>query len=439
VSVRVRDRLLRRALRAPRRTVRLRLTTLYATLFLLSGAALLSVTYLLVLQATGETVVGGIPNRADSFVVVGKGAQAKAPTVVTSKGGRELKLSPRQQRQQAARFRQVAVSQRDAALHQLLMKSGVALALMAAVSVLLGWFFAGRVLRPLRTITERAREISASNLHERVALAGPKDELTQLADTFDDLLGRLELSFAAQRQFVANAAHELRTPLTRAQTLAEVALGDPGATVDSLRASHERALAAGRQQEQLIEALLTLARSERGLDEREPFDLATIVAGVLDARQRQAEERGLYVHATLERAETLGDPPLVERLVANLVDNAIRHNQPHGHIDVTTTARGGQAVLSVANSGPPIPAEEVERLFRPFQRLGAERTDQSDGLGLGLSIVHAIATAHQATLTARAQPTGGLEIEVGFPSRNGVTGATVSRAPSIRSSRRRST
>jgi signal transduction histidine kinase len=423
VSVRIRDRLLRRALRAPRRTVRLRLTILYATLFLLSGAGLLSVTYLLVLQATEEVAIGKAPNGIG--FVVGKGAHAKAPTVVTSKGGQELKLSPRQQRQQAARFRQVAVSQRDAALHQLLMKSGVALALMAAVSVLLGWYFAGRVLRPLRTITERAREISATNLHERVALAGPKDELTQLADTFDDLLGRLELSFTAQRQFVANAAHELRTPLTRAQTLAEVALADQGATVDSLRASHGRVLAAGRQQERLIEALLTLARSERGLDEREPFDLATIVASVLDNRQPQAEERGLYVHATLERAETLGDPPLAERLVANLVDNAIRYNQTHGHVDVTTTARAGQAVLSVANSGPPIPAEEVERLFRPFQRLGAERTDKSDGLGLGLSIVHAIATAHQATLTARAQPTGGLEIEVGFPFCNGAPGLTV--------------
>jgi signal transduction histidine kinase len=313
----------------------------------------------------------------------------------------------------------VAVRQRDVTLHQLFAKSGMALALMAAVSVLLGWLFAGRVLRPLRTITERAREISASNLNERVALAGPDDELTQLANTFDELLGRLEASFAAQRQFVANAAHELRTPLTRAQTLGEVALGDPAATVDSLRASHGRVLAAGRQQKRLIEALLTLARSERGLDEREPFDLATVTATMLHARRREAERRGLYVHATLEPAATTGDPRLAERLVANLLDNALRYNQPHGRIDVTTGARAGKAVLSVANSGTQIPPEEVERLFRPFQRIGTDRTNQSHGLGLGLSIVQAIAAAHDATLTARPQPGGGLDIEVGFPSGNG--------------------
>jgi signal transduction histidine kinase len=338
---------------------------------------------------------------------------------VATKGKPGLNVTAQQLKKQAERDRLVAVRQRDVALHELFTKSGIALALMAAVSVLLGWLFAGRVLRPLRTITERAREISASNLNERVALAGPDDELTQLADTFDDLLGRLEASFTAQRQFVANAAHELRTPLTRAQTVGEVALADPAATVDSLRASHARVLAAGRQQERLIEALLTLARSERGLDEREPFDLAAVTATMLHARQREAERRHLYVHATLEPAQTAGDPRLAERLVANLLDNALRYNQPHGRIDVTTTAKAGQAVLSVANSGPPIPPEEVERLFRPFQRLGADRTDQSDGLGLGLAIVHAIASAHHATLSAHAQPGGGLDIEVGFPSSNG--------------------
>jgi signal transduction histidine kinase len=199
----------------------------------------------------------------------------------------------------------------------------------------------------------------------------------------------------------------------------EVALADPAATVDSLRASHARVLAAGRQQERLIEALLTLARSERGLDEREPFDLAAVTATMLDARKREAKRRKLYVHATLERAETSGDPRLAERLVANLLDNALRYNDPHGRIDVTTSARAGRAVLSVANSGPRIPPEEVARLFRPFQRLGADRTDQTDGLGLGLSIVRAIATAHDAALTANAQPGGGLDVEVGFPSGNG--------------------
>jgi signal transduction histidine kinase len=422
--MRVRDRLLARALRAPRRTVRLRLTILYATLFLASGVGLLAVTYLLVSQATGDIITG----KNGNSVVVGRNAgsehptnaHAKRPPVTQTKSPPGGSLTKQQLVAKARRERALARRQHNAEMRQLLEKSGIALALMAAVSILLGWFAAGRVLRPLRTITERARELSASNLHKRLALAGPDDELTQLADTFDDLLGRLDASFAAQRQFVANAAHELRTPLTRAQTLAEVALDDPAATVDSLRASQQRVLAAGRQQERLIEALLTLARSERGLDEREPFDLAFIAAAALHARSQQAEQRRLYVHVTLQPAETVGDPRLAERLVANLLDNAIRYNQPHGHIDVTTTTRAGRAILSVANSGTRVPAREIERLFRPFQRLGANRTDHTDGTGLGLSIVQAIATAHHATLTARAQPAGGLDIEVGFPSRNGV-------------------
>jgi signal transduction histidine kinase len=416
VSVRFRDLLLRSSRR--RRTVRLRLTILSATLFLLSGTGLLAVTFFL--QSTGDTIVaGGSPGTR--LVVAGAAAHPpNAKTVVTTRGAPGGHLSKQQLLKKAEYDRALALRQHKADRRRLLEVSALALALMAAASVLLGWFFAGRVLRPLRTITDRAREISARNLHDRIALAGPSDELTQLADTFDDLLGRLEVSFAAQRQFVANAAHELRTPLTRAQTLGEVALGDPEATVDSLRASHERVLAAGRQQERLIEALLTLARSERGLDEREPFDLAAVTATMLHARHHQAEELGLYVHATLEPAETLGDPRLAERLVANLLDNALRYNQPHGRIDVTTTAKAGRAVLSVANSGPAIPPEEVERLFRPFQRLGADRTDQSEGLGLGLSIVQAIAIAHHATLSARAHPGGGLDVEIGFPARNGV-------------------
>jgi signal transduction histidine kinase len=313
----------------------------------------------------------------------------------------------------------VAEQQHTAEMHQLLEQSGIALAIMAAVSIALGWLAAGRVLRPLRTVNERARTISASNLHRRLALDGPDDEITQLANTFDELLGRLEASFAAQRQFVANASHELRTPLARAQTVAEVALGDPEATVDTLRASHERVLAAGRQQERLLEALLTLARSERGLDERAPFDLATVTATMLHTRRPEAELRGLYVHATLEPAETSGDPRLAERLVANLIDNALRHNIPHGRIDVTTSTKAGHAVLSVTNTGPPVPADELERLVQPFQRLGADRTDHSDGSGLGLSIVAASAIAHGAALTTRTQPAGGLDVEVGFPSAGG--------------------
>jgi signal transduction histidine kinase len=436
VLLRERTRALRRL---PSRTIRLRLTILYASLFLASGVGLLAITYVLVRHATDNVLVGTSSGR--SFVIskglAPKGAKPPLMKQVGTAGfvgnGPPTLLSPKQLEAQALRDRAVAEQQHTAEMHQLLEQSGIALAIMAAASIALGWLAAGRVLRPLRTINARARTISASNLHKRLALVGPDDEITQLANTFDELLGRLEASFTAQRQFVANASHELRTPLTRAQTVAEVALGDPDATVDTLRASHERVLAAGKQQERLIEALLTLARSERGLDEREPFDLATVTATMLHARQEEAEQRGLSIHATLERAETSGDPHLAERLVANLIDNALRHNQPHGRLDVTTTTRNGQAVLAVTNTGPPVPPEEVERLFLPFQRLGADRTDHSDGIGLGLSIVDAIATAHGATLTARAQPGGGLDIEVSFPRADTQSGDSA--APDARGDR----
>jgi signal transduction histidine kinase len=303
-----------------------------------------------------------------------------------------------------------------AALHQLLLQSGIALAIMAFASIWLGWLIAGRALSPLRTITNAARDISASSLHRRLALDGPDDEVKQLANTFDDLLGRLEASFDAQRQFVANASHELRTPLTLERTLVEVALADPDATVESLRATCERVLAAGEQQERLIEALLTLSRSQRGLDRHEPFDLAEIAAGILETRGPEATSRGLYVDTSLNRAPTSGDQRLGERLVANLVDNATRHNIPGGRIDVaTTTTEAGRAVLTVLNTGPFISPDDLDRLYQPFQRVSADRNGDEDGLGLGLSIVQAISGAHGATIATRARPNGGLEIAVTFP------------------------
>jgi signal transduction histidine kinase len=414
----------------PRRTVRLRLTLVYAGLFLAAGTGLLAITYVLVRHTTDQVAFGTNAN-GKSFVIGGSKATTPAPKGAANArfvGGQSNRtvdlpspLTPKQMQAQARRDLALAKSQHDAEMRQLLEQSGIALAIMAALSIVLGWFAAGRVLRPLRTLNERAREISATNLHKRLALTGPDDELKQLANTFDDLLARLEGSFQAQRQFVANASHELRSPLQLARTIGEVALGDPDATVDSLQESHRRVLAAGEQQERLIEALLTLARSERGIDRRDQFDLATLTEGVLETYRPEAALRGIYVRTTLRPAETAGLPRLAERLVANLIDNALRHNlQTGGRIDVTTTTRNGRAVLSVANSGNPVAQEETERLFQPFQRLGIERTDHSDGVGLGLSIVQAIATAHDATVSARAQPDGGLDVEVGFPSRSGI-------------------
>jgi len=367
----------------PRRTVRLRLTLWYSSLFLISGAALLAITYGLMAQALiGQT----------------------GPAAVCQAAGTGCHVIP------AA---QIQASALQAQLHALLTRSGLALAIMTVLSVALGWFIAGRALSPLRAITSAAREISAASLSQRLALGGPDDELKELADTIDGLLARLEASFSGQRRFIANAAHELRTPLARQRVISQVALADPGAASASLRAAHERVLACGAEQSRLIDGLLTLARGQAGLDTRERFDLAAATAPVLAAREAEAQERQLTVEAALGPAPVTGSPGLAGQMAANLVDNALRHNCAGGHVKVTTTTANGRAVLTVANTGTAIPADQVERLFQPFRRLAADRTG-GDGLGLGLSIVQAIAEAHGAAVTARPRPGGGLSVEVAF-------------------------
>ena len=293
-------------------------------------------------------------------------------------------------------------------------ESGVALAIMALLSIGLGWVVAGRVLRPLRVITSTTRDISASNLHERLSLDGPDDELEELGDTIDGLLERLETSFRSQRHFVANASHELRTPLARQRTLAQVALSDPYATADTLRTAHERILASGEQQEKLIDALLTLSRVQAGAVTREEVDLAPLVRDLLAARMAEAEASGLRVIATLAAAPILGDPRLIERLAANLLDNALRHNVPGGTVVVQTGGRAGGGWLVISNDGPVVDPDQIERLYEPFERLEAERTHAGEGFGLGLCIVRAVATAHGVSLATVARPTGGLEVEVHF-------------------------
>ena len=298
---------------------------------------------------------------------------------------------------------------------QLLIASGIALAVIAVAAAAIGWLIAGRVLRPLRTITAAARRISASSLHERLALHGPDDELKELADTLDSLFARLEASFDAQRRFAANASHELRTPLTRERTLLQVTLADPAATTGTWQAVSQELLASNAEQERLIEALLTLASSEAGPGEREPADLAAITSAALAAARPAISRLGLHVHADIQPAALDGDPLLVQQLAANLIDNAVRHNIPGGDIQITTSTSPAGAVLSVTNSGQVIPAAEVDRLFQPFQRLGPRPARRDGGHGLGLSIVRAIATAHAATITAQPRPGGGLAIDVTFP------------------------
>ncbi|MFC7383172.1 sensor histidine kinase [Sphaerisporangium rhizosphaerae] len=300
-------------------------------------------------------------------------------------------------------------------LPQLLTGSAVALVVLIPIALALGWFVAGRFLRPLRAITATARSISAGDLHRRLALGGPADELTELGHTLDDLFARLQASFDAQRHFVANASHELRTPLAGLRTLLEVALGDPDADAATLRSVCQEALALGEHQERLVQALLALATGEGGVTRWDAVDLAHLVQGVLASRRGLAQEKAVDLSERLAPAVTAGDPGLIESLVANLVDNAIRHNHAGGYVEVATGTSGTQVALTVANTGPVIPVDQVERLFRPFQRLTPERHGHHDGHGLGLAIVNAVAHAHHATLTTSAPPEGGLSITVRFP------------------------
>ncbi|HYJ22778.1 MAG TPA: HAMP domain-containing sensor histidine kinase [Solirubrobacterales bacterium] len=373
----------------PRPSVRLRLTLLYSCLFLLSGALLLGITYLLFRSATGINLI--IPT----------GAQPNPSGDV---------------KQMAERAFAAAEQRRDDDLRQLLVQSGIALGMMTVVSIALGWLVAGRVLRPLRAMTATTRQISEHNLHERLALPGPRDELKDLADTVDGLLARLESAFGAQQRFVANAAHELRTPLTLWRALLEERLSDPTATIDDFRTTSRRLLVLGDEQELLLESLLTLASSERGLDRREPFDLAAVVATVLRDPPTETAPPGLRVDSAIEPAPATGNAALAEQLVRNLIDNAVGHNVPGGRVLVKTGTQAGSAFLSVENDGTVIPAAEVERLLEPFQRLGADRTAPGDGHhGLGLSIVRAIATAHHAILLVEARSEGGLAVKIEFP------------------------
>jgi signal transduction histidine kinase len=365
-----------------RRTVRGRLTLLYGGLFIASAVVLLAITYGVVRHGSSANVQA-VPS-GGAFPRPGPGAL-------------------------------IGSEQRSSDLHQLLAGSVIALALMAVLSLVLGRLVAGRVLSPLRAMTRTTQEISERNLHRRLAVAGPEDELKKLGDTIDGLLGRLQGAFEAQRRFVANASHELRTPLTVSRALLEMSLSDPRADVESLRAACIQVLDEGRHQEDLIDALLLLARSQRGLEQREQVDLGAVAADVLSGHESEAAARGLQLERSLTPASLSGDPTLVKRLVTNLVDNALSHNVPSGRARVSVVSQDGEATLTVINTGPVIATGEVDRLIQPFQRLAAERTGEHEGVGLGLSIVQAIVDAHDGVLTIQAEPFGGLKVEVRFP------------------------
>lgn len=373
------------------RTVRIRLTALYGGLFLTAVTALL-ITVDLLLQNAFDQKLAMQGGRSIGVGMVPAGA-------------------PPPKRFQGVAVQVVTRDLRDTVLRSQWIVSAVALVVLAVVAVVAGWWVAGRVLRPVHQITETARRLSLSNLNERIALTGPRDEFTDLADTFDQMLARLEAAFDSQRRFVVNASHELRTPLAVQRAAIQIGLEDP--TPERLARTRAELLEANRRSERLIEGLLTLAQGERGLSALAPVALDEVTRDALDQQRQAAAERGVTVEIDVVSAEmpaeVSGDHVLLTRLAANLIDNAIRYNTPGGHVAVCVTRAG----LTVTNTGPEVPADRITEMFEPFRRLHATRTG-SDGTGLGLSIVRSIADAHDALVYARPRPGGGLEVSVGF-------------------------
>ena len=307
---------------------------------------------------------------------------------------------------------------RDSARGELLRSAGLVFAVVAVVALAAAYVLAGRALQPVGRVTATARRLSEENLGDRIALDGPPDELKELADTFDAMLARLDAAFDSQRRFVANASHELRTPLAVIRTEVDVTLGDPGATTAELRTMGEVVREASVRADRLVDALLVLARSEgrseSGLEQREPVDLAGLVPAAVAAVAGEASARGLAVSTETRPAPVEGDPQLLERLVGNLVENAVRHNVDGGWVTVRTGTDAG-TWLTVQNTGPAVPVDDVDELFQPFRRGGTARTG-SRGAGLGLSIVRAVAAAHGGAVSAAARADGGLTVTVRLPA-----------------------
>jgi signal transduction histidine kinase len=392
-------------------TIRVRLTVLYGGMFFLAGAVLLGVTYLLVKQSL-EARGFGFPDRTTAAQL------GRLPDIFGMPVDRESieQLADEIRRQQEA-FRQQT-------LDSLLTQGAVALGLVGVAAVGFGWLMADRVLRPLNRITDTAARIAAAGaagaadrgLSERIAMTGPRDEIKTLADTFDSMLERLDRSFDGQRRFVANASHELRTPLAINRALIELAVTRPDASTDA-RALGESLLSINARHERLIDGLLMLADSENAVTERTALDLADVAAHVAETAAAEAAGAGVTVVTALTPAPTSGDPVLLERLTQNLVENAIRHNLPAGGRCEVTTGRtpDGRAELVVTNTGPPVPRYELETIFQPFRRLAGERASPGRGLGLGLSIVAAVARAHGGQVTALPGDGGGLVVRVSLP------------------------
>jgi signal transduction histidine kinase len=377
------------------------MTVLYGVVFLITGAVLLTLGYVLVRHNL---------NAGANFREVRQQLQRLGVLPAAAPSDNLFRFAPGSPEASVAAA--VRAQLRTDALHRLLVEYLLALGAMTLVSVVAGWLLAGRALRPLRQITGTARRVSGENLGERIALDGPADELKELADTFDEMLARLDRAFESQRHFVANASHELRTPLAIMRTEVDVALADPDASERELREMGEAVRDAIDRSERLLESLLVLARSEGAAGKEEPVDLAALSADCITDLRARANELDVTVRDELEPAWTRGQEPLLERMIANLVDNGIRHNERGGYLDVRTRRRDGRVLVTVANGGQVIDPEEVPSLIQPFQRLARA----SGGFGLGLSIVHSVVLAHGGKIELRTPPEGGLVIEIALPA-----------------------
>jgi signal transduction histidine kinase len=379
-----------------RPTLRRRLTLLFLGQFLAALVALVLLTWLLFTYAPKTPVTFIVDMATSSFV--------------TSKFEN---LTPAQRANLESK-QQIAVLAERETLRQLAGRWTLAAGLTALLAVGAGWFVAGRLLSPLQRITAAARRLSGSTLDQRIGMTGANDELKELADTFDGMLDRLQRAFESQRHFVANASHELRSPLAEQRALVDVTLADRSATEADLRAALRQVRTGVDEQERIMEGLLALARSERGVEGRAPLDLREPVERALAGAAGDLDARRISVRAELRPAPVAGDRALLERLAGNLVENAIRHNRPEGWVRARTGAENGHVLLEVSNSGDPIDAGAVPGLFEPFRRLALERTGTA-GLGLGLSIVRAVATAHGGDVRAVPGPEGGLTVTVSLP------------------------
>ncbi|KOG90414.1 sensor histidine kinase [Streptomyces varsoviensis] len=384
-----------------RPTIRIRLTLLYGGMFLMAGIVLLTIIYLLAAQALH--VGNELP-----FKLLGGSVQSTNDTCPGISGN--LKTD---------QFNEVLYNcmqdQRRLALNGLLRRSLLALLGLSVVAFAFGYAMAGRVLSPLGKMTRTARRVAGTDLSRRIELGGPDDELKELSDTFDEMLDRLERSFTAQQRFVANASHELRTPLAINRTLLEVHLSDPGASPE-LQQLGKTLLATNERSEQLVEGLLLLARSDNELVDRKPVDLAEVATQAVDQTRAEAQAKGVELTGERQPAVVQGNGVLLERIALNLVQNAVRYNTPDGWVRVTTESQRGQAVLVVENTGPVVPAYEVDNIFEPFRRLRTERTGSDKGVGLGLSIVRSVARAHGGRITAEPREGGGLVMRVVLPA-----------------------